>query len=72
MSSRIGYVCTVSWAGTSFWRVQVLAETKKRFRVRTLSKAKLPRKGWVTAGTEVLVPKDAVTFNKPALKSDRQ
>ena len=68
MSTRIGYVCTESWVGTAFWRVLVLSQTPKRYRVRTLSKASLPRRGWVAVGTEVMVPKDAVTFEKPPVK----
>lgn len=65
MAERIGWVCTESWAGTSFWRVQVLRETSKRLWVRVTAKSKLPTRGWVPAGTELYVPKDAVTFKPP-------
>lgn len=70
MTQRIGYVCTESWAGTAFWRVRVVHETPKRYKVRTLSKAMLPR-GWVERGTELFVPKYAVTFQQPPVRCGR-
>jgi len=68
MTTRIGWVCTESWAGTSFWRVVVLRETPTRFWVRLTARSKLPTRGWVDAGTELYVPKHAVTFNRPPAK----
>lgn len=68
MTTRIGWICTAGWAGTGFWRAQVLRETKARYWVRVTAKSCLPRRGWVPAGTELYVPKDAVTFTRPPVK----
>lgn len=63
MKALRGYIKTDSWAGRFFWRCEILGETPKRYRVRLLVKTALPR-GWREAGTIVLVPHDAVTFNR--------
>lgn len=64
---RIAWLCTGGII-TSFWRVQVLRETPTRFWVRVTAKSNLPKRGWVPAGTELYVPKHAVTFERPAVK----
>lgn len=51
-----------SWAGRREVPIEVLGETPKRYRVRLLSDAMLPRRGHIQAGEIVLVPKHAVSF----------
>ena len=61
MAERRAWLLTKAFLGSACWRVLVLRETPKRYRVRLLKRTALPR-GWRDAGTEVWVPKHAVTL----------
>lgn len=60
-NDRFGYVCLQSWSGVTRQRVQIVAETPKKYRIKAIEFTKLAgRSRWIKAGEEALVPKYAV------------
>ena len=56
-----GLLVIRGWHGATSYRVAIVGHTPKRFRVRALEPARLPRVGRTLAvGEEALVPRDAV------------
>lgn len=54
------------WEGKTGTPCLVIGETAKRYRVRLISKSKLPgRNRWGEPGQVVLMPKRALTFASP-------
>ena len=59
-----GWLCTQSWAGPTFWSVDILSRGPKRAKVRLRVSAHLGRR-WFDKGTVKHVPADAVTTTPP-------
>jgi hypothetical protein len=60
---REGYIQMDGWSGRHEYRVLVIGETPKRYRVQAVTRTKLAgRDRWIDAGQETLVPKRAVSF----------
>lgn len=57
---RPGRLWFDSWAGRASYRIEVIGETPKRYRVRVLDDVIM--RGW-HVGDAVLVPRYAVTFD---------
>lgn len=53
-------VALETWAGTRTHPVEIVGETKTRYRVKALASMTLPGKRFVAEGETVLVPKHAV------------
>ena len=49
-----------SWAGRERIPVEVVGETRTRYRVRLMQNCRLPGRKWHDAGEVILVPKYAV------------
>jgi len=60
---KTGVICVDGWAGRREYPVEIVGETPKRYRVKVLSDARLPR-GIRHAGDVVLVPKTSVRLNE--------
>jgi hypothetical protein len=56
-------VCLQSWAGYTEHPVEIIGETRTRYRVRALESFKLPRR-WIHKDGVALVPKHAVKIVK--------
>lgn len=54
-----------TWAGRRTYEVEVVGETKKRYRVKALQYMMLPGRRFVSEGQVVLVPKTAVGEGVP-------
>lgn len=57
-----GYVHLHGWHGVTRQRVEIVAKTPKRYRIRAIEPTKLAgRSRWILPGEEALVPQYAVT-----------
>jgi len=58
----IRYLNLNSWGGLSSYRIEVIGETPKRFRIQAITKTKVAgRQRWLKPGDTTLVPKHAIT-----------
>jgi len=55
------YLVLSGWHGTSSTRVITVGATPQRYRIRAITRTRLPGRGrWLEPGEETLVPKTAV------------
>lgn len=59
-------VAIETWAGRRTHPVQIVGDTKTRYRIKALASMMLPGKRFVREGEIVLVPKHAVREGKPS------
>lgn len=59
----IAELVTIGWHGTTYQRVDVVDILPKRYRIKALTRTRLPRKT-LDAGALALVPKSAIRFRE--------
>jgi hypothetical protein len=61
---RAALLWLIGWHGISSQPVEVVGETRTRYRIRAVARTRLGGPRWLEIGATRLVPKTAITFPK--------
>lgn len=68
MTPVYAYLVITGWHGTTATKVVTVGHTPKRFRIRAITRTRLPgRNRWLEPGETALVPRSAVRHGEQSL-----